>query len=190
LTTGALVGWQGGPSIQLAPVTVIANTAWPYAAGDRSGANAAQAVYVDNTLGTTSVLVKPEKCEDQFDVVLPGSKRLGAIDGIKPPAWLVSGQPAYSQDWYKVINNVGVRINSDGTPTAFAPTFLSISLLLIPDCNFDGNCRSAPGDFLYQHSGGRKLEPEWSQDVPPWHWDWRYPGPSVAVRIQRCAAAK
>ena len=176
--------WVGSGGDSLAQMTgpdmSLATSEWAAQGGGAQQANSVRPVTVDNRLGSQPILAKAERCVDDFFIVSAGQVSRDPIDGVKPAAWLTPGAEPFSQDWYKVASpagRLGVRTQPDGTAETFAPTRRALALLAIPECDFDGLCRRVPGDVLYHELGGRKQEPQWSQDAAPWHWDWRYPSP-------------
>jgi alpha-tubulin suppressor-like RCC1 family protein len=187
------------PGLALNPFSGFALQAGSFLGDDASGR-----VYVDNTDGPADVLVRPEECDKEFFFVPAGQKsRNAAIDGVKPPAWH-SVTDSSVLDWFKVINGLGVKITSSGTPQRlYPPSWSELTLgQLSPDADFDCLwCGPVDNEYnwYYHHFGGRKTEPEWSA-VPPqgidqwnWHPDWRYPTPRVPspfpTRKEACSKA-
>src|SRR5262249_36642345 len=146
---------------------------------EQQGRNAEEPFYIDNSQGTKPVLVKWEDCDRGFGVVQPGQKSRVRIDGVKPPIWPSHDETQFGQDWYKVPDFYRVTMSATGEASRIAPGMISS-----PECNYDSLVCLWP--FTYQRAGGRKLEPEWSQDFSPWHWDWRYVDPLQPDRAKRC----
>ena len=154
---GALAGMSG-------PELGESDGVWPTGSGNQQRSNATPRIMIDNRLGTTPVLAKAEECQEGFFEVPAGETSRRRIDGIKPGAWLGSGEPVWSQDWYKVNFSAPVLIQADGEPVRNLP----IPAYSLPECNYDGVCRNVPGDLLYKKLGGRKAEPEWSLLFSDW----------------------
>ena len=160
---------------------------------------AAATVWVDNK-SDGDVVVKDEDCDQPFVTVQRKRQyRARPIDGVKPPFWTPRlPDRKFSQDWYKVLNQVSVTIEEDGTVTKHGVGLVGMRNALLWDCNYDGSCRHTPGDIQYRDLGGRKLEPQWSNGftdnddpysapVTPdfkdkWFWDWRYVDPPQPQR--------
>lgn len=146
--------------------------------GDLQGTSSAGIVYVDNKLGNDPLLIKLEVSGAPL-ITLPAYEEWKKkIDGAKPDLWRPSGAPMFTGDWFKVNNGLGIKINSLGEPSRFAPTMLDYwRILAFPECHFDTfacipGFDGSPG---YDYWGGRKKEPEWSQ--PENRKDWRYTPP-------------
>ncbi|MFN8062426.1 MAG: chitobiase/beta-hexosaminidase C-terminal domain-containing protein [Vicinamibacterales bacterium] len=131
------------------------------------------------------VLVKFDDCRLGFQFVDRAQPFYSSIDGFKPNAYpVVQGY----RDWFKVGPGIGVHIEPD---ESFHKTGIIDALYALtrPDCNVGDPCAldaSTNASSPYHTRGGRKREPEWSQDSKPWHWDWRHPGPQQVEREARC----
>jgi len=133
--------------------------------GDKQGTRSMWSVYLDNTAGTQPVLVKGEDPNDVFQLPAASgslSELRRPIDGVKPDGWRSANTPMFSGDWYKLIEGIGVVMNTANEPAYRVPVgWESAGTILVPECHYwDISCNW--NTWLYEHFGGRKLEPDWS----------------------------